>query len=509
MLKSALTVGVGTTVSRVLGLVRDVLIAQAFGATSGADAFLVAFRIPNFLRRLFAEGAFSQAFVPVLSEYRATQGEAATKELVGATTGALACVLLVVTAMCVVFASVLVWVFAPGFAADAEKSALTTSMLRLTFPYLFLISLTALAGAVLNTFGRFAIPAVTPVFLNISLIGAALLLAPELEQPVMALAWGVLLGGVAQLMFQLPFLLRIGMLARPTLKRSHEGVTRIAKLMLPALFGVSVSQINLLVDTIIASFLTAGSVAWLYFSDRLVEFPLGVFGVALATVVLPALSSRHVEQAPVAFSNTLDWALRLTMVIGLPSSLGLALLGGPMLSTVFEYGAFDAHSVAMARRSLLAYSSGLVAFMAIKILASGFFSRQDIRTPVRVAAVAMVSNIGFSLCLVLFLDHAGLALATSMSAWLNALLLWRGLRKADVYHPGAGWLGLSVRVLAALTVMSLAIWLVRGESVVWGELDAWERVFRLLNLIGAGAGGYLATLFALGLRPSAFIRPRG
>jgi putative peptidoglycan lipid II flippase len=325
----------------------------------------------------------------------------------------------------------------------------------------------------------------------------------------MALAWGVLLGGVAQLVFQLPFLLRIGMLARPTLKRSHEGVTRIAKLMLPALFGVSVSQINLLVDTVIASFLTVGSVAWLYFSDRLVEFPLGVFGVALATVVLPALSSRYVEQAPVAFSNTLDWALRLTMVIGLPASLGLALLGGPMLSTVFEYGAFDAHSVAMARRSLMAYSSGLVAFMAIKILASGFFSRQDIRTPVRVAAVAMVSNVGFSLCLVLFLDHAGLALATSMSAWLNALLLWRGLRKAGVYHPGAGWLGLSVRVLTALTVMSLAIWLVRGEPVVWGELDAWERVFRLLSLIGAGAGGYLVTLFALGLRPSAFMRPRG
>ena len=507
MLRSTLVVGAGTTLSRLLGLVRDVVIAHGFGAGAGADAFFVAFRIPNFLRRLFAEGAFSQAFVPVLTEFKTERGEAETRELVGATAGALGCVLVCVTVLGVVAANALVWAFAPGFASDEARGPLTGEMLRITFPYLLFISLTALAAGVLNTYGRFAIPAVTPVLLNVALIVAALLIAPRLDQPVLGLAWGVLAGGVAQLLLQLPFLAALGMLTWPKLLRAHEGVRRIVRLMIPALFGVSVSQINLLVDTIIASFLVTGSVSWLYYYDRLVEFPLGVFGIALATVILPGLSGQYVEGRRAEFSATLDWALRLVVLIGLPAFLGLALLAEPMLTTVFQYGAFDAYGVEMAARSLVAYSFGLLGFIGVKVLAPGYFARQDTKAPVRIAAVAMVANIGLNLALVGPLAHAGLALATSLAAFLNAGLLLRGLLRDGVYAPTAGWGTFVLRIAIALSAMAAVLLYTRGDISGWGEADAFGRAARLLGTVVLGGGVYAAALLILGIRLRSFARP--
>lgn len=493
--------------SRVAGFVRDVVIAQAFGAGVGADAFFVAFRIPNFLRRLFAEGAFAQAFVPVLSEYRAQREIADVRDLAAHVSGALIGALALVAVVGVLAAPVLIAVFAPGFLADPEKYALAVEMVRITFPYVFFISLVAFAGGILNTWGRFAIPAVTPVLLNLSLIGAALWLAPVLEIPVVALAWGVLVAGVVQLAFQFPFLAALGMLVRPRLRRAHEGVARVFALILPAVFGVSVSQINLLVDTIIASFLVTGSVSWLYFSDRMVEFPLGVFGIALATVILPHLSRQHASTAPESFSDTLDWALRLVVLLAAPAAVGLGLLAAPILTTLFQYGAFSAHDVEMAARSLLAFASGLLAFIAVKVLATGYFSRQDTRTPVRVGVVAMLSNIGLNLALVVPFAHAGLALATTLAAFINAGLLLRGLVVRGVYRPRPGWGGFIARVAAGNLVMAVVLWMMRGEPAGWFEAEAAVRAARLGALVATGMVLYAAVMLALGIRPRTLEAP--
>ncbi|MCY4349194.1 MAG: murein biosynthesis integral membrane protein MurJ [Thiotrichales bacterium] len=507
LLRSTGVVGASTMASRVVGFVRDVVIAQAFGAGAGADAFFVAFRIPNFLRRLFAEGAFAQAFVPVLSEYREQREIADVRDLAAHVSGALIGALTLVTVVGVLAAPVLIAVFAPGFLADPEKYALAVEMVRITFPYVFFISLVAFAGGILNTWGRFAVPAVTPVLLNLSLIGAALWLAPVLEIPAVALAWGVLVAGVVQLAFQFPFLAALGMLVRPRLRRAHEGVARVIALILPALFGVSVSQINLLVDTIIASFLVTGSVSWLYFSDRMVEFPLGVFGIALATVILPHLSRQHASAAPESFSDTLDWALRLVVLLATPAAVGLGLLAAPILTTLFQYGAFSAHDVEMAARSLLAFASGLLAFIAVKVLATGYFSRQDTRTPVRVGVVAMLSNIGLNLALVVPFAHAGLALATTLAAFINAGLLLRGLVARGVYRPRPGWGGFIARVAAGNLVMAAILWVMRGEPAVWLGAEAVVRAARLGALVATGMVLYAAVMLALGIRPRTLQAP--
>ncbi|MCF7981873.1 MAG: murein biosynthesis integral membrane protein MurJ, partial [Pseudomonadales bacterium] len=407
-LKSTGVVGSYTMLSRILGLLRDVVIANFIGASASADAFFVAFKIPNFLRRLFAEGAFAQAFVPVLSEYKTQRDHLAVKELVNNVAGTLGLALALLTGVAMVAAPVITLVFAPGFIQYEEKLALTTDLLRITFPYLFFISLTAFSGSILNSYGRFGIPAFTPVLLNISLICAALFLAPNLNEPVMALGWGVLIAGAAQLLFQLPFLAKLHLLPAPKLHRQHEGVKQILTLMLPALFGVSVSQINLLLDTLLASFLKTGSVSWLYYSDRLVELPLGVFGIAIATVILPSLSRLHASQSTEKFSQTLDWALRSVCVIGVPAALALFILAEPLIITLFQYGAMTERDVAMAAMSLRAYSFGLFAFMLIKVLAPGYFSRQDTKTPVRIAVWAMLTNMILNLILVWPLQHAGL-----------------------------------------------------------------------------------------------------
>jgi len=436
-LKSTFVVSAFTMLSRVLGLARDIVIARFFGASAsvGADAFFVAFKIPNFLRRLFAEGAFAQAFVPVLSEYQIKGSKAEVKSLVDHVAGTLGVSLLLLSVLAMFAAPLLSMVFAPGFLQFEDKLALTSDMLRITFPYLFFISLTAFAGSILNSSNRFGVPAFTPVLLNLSLIGATFYLAPKLQQPVMALAWGVLIAGIAQLFFQLPFLKQIDLLPKPKLDWQHSGVRKIIKLMVPALFGVSVSQINLLLDTILASFLQTGSVSWLYFSDRLVELPLGVFGIAIATVLLPSLSRKHAETSGEGYQQTMDWALRSVFVIGMPAALALFAMAEPMLATLFQYGEMTGHDVEMAARSLRAYSLGLMAFMLIKVLAPGYYSRQDTKTPVKIGIWAMAINMVLNLSLIWSLQHAGLALATSLAAFVNAGLLFMGLYRQGVYRP--------------------------------------------------------------------------
>ena len=507
LLRSVFSTGAGTLVSRVLGLVRDVVIASVFGAGASADTFFVAFRIPNFFRRLFGEGAFSHAFVPVLSEYRVSKSEEEVRDLVGHVAGTLGAVLLAVTAAGIVAAPVLVYVFASGFAADPGQAALTGSLLRLTFPYLLFISLTAFAGGILNTWGRFGIPAITPSLLNVALIAAAIGLAPRFEEPVTALAWGVLAGGVAQLAFQLPFLWRIRMLVRPRLGRAHEGVRRIVGLIIPAVLGVSVAQVNLLVDTQFASYLVTGSISWLYYSDRLVEFPLGVFGIALATVALPSLAARHAQDDASGYQSTLDWALRLVLVISVPAALGLGLLGVPMIATVFQYGEFGSHAVRMSALSLSAYASGLVAFVAVKVLAAGFHSRQEMRIPVRIAVVAMVANVVLNVLLVGPLAHAGLALASSLAAWLNAALLLRSLRRGGIYRPEPGWTRFLAQVGVAAVALTLVLTWLHGPDGDWLAEGGIRRVAMLAGLVAAGAFTWFAALAASGVRPRDFLRP--
>ena len=515
LFRSTATVSGFTFLSRILGFVRDVVIARLFGAGAGTDAFFVAFKIPNFLRRLFAEGAFSQAFVPVLSEYKTLRSQAEVRLLIGAVSGTLGLILSLVTLLAVVGSPALVALFAPGFIGDEERFGLTAEMLRLTFPYLLFISLTALCGGVLNSYGRFAVPAVTPVWLNLSLLGAALLLAPMFDEPVIALAWGVLIAGILQLAFQLPFLARMGLLSWPRWGWQDSGVKRILTLMLPAIFGSSVAQINLLFDTIIASFLITGSVSWLYYSDRLVEFPLGVFGIALATVILPSLSQRHAEANPQAFSRTLDWALRWVLLIGVPASIGLIALAGPMLATLFQYGEFTSNDVHMASLSLMAYSLGLLGFMLVKVLAPGFFARQDTRTPVRLGIYAMLANMLMNLLFVIPMvllgisgPHAGLALATALAAFTNAGLLFIRLRRDGVYQAEPGWTRFALQLgIASITMLIMLLWLSPPleQWLAWG---ASQRASTLALLIGTGAAVYGACLLVVGVKPRMLLGKR-
>ena len=501
LLRSTGVVSLFTMLSRVLGLTRDVVVANVFGAGGGADAFFVAFKIPNFFRRLFAEGAFNQAFVPVLSEYRTQRELLEVRLLISYTMGSLGGVLMVISLVCVVFAPAVTFLFAPGFHEMPEKFGLASDMLRLTFPYLLLISLTAMLGSVLNSYGKFAVPAFTPVLLNICLILAALFAAPLMDPPIIALAWGVLAAGVVQLVFQFPFVKQINLLSVPRWGWSDPGVKRILKLMLPAIFGVSVAQINLLLDTVLASFLVDGSVSWLYYSDRLMELPLGVFGIAIATVILPSLSRKHSSQSQQAFSQTLDWAVRMVLLIGLPAALALVVLSAPLLVTLFQYGAFSPEDVERASLSLQAYGGGLLGFMLVKVLAPGYFARQDTKTPVKVGIKAMVANMVFNLVLILPLAHVGLALATSLSALLNAFLLWLGLRRQGVYQAQPGWWLFACRLAAASAVMVAVIFLLNKELAQWLAWDWRWRSGYLAMMVVAGMTAYFGSLLLLGLRP--------
>ncbi len=502
-------VGGNTLISRVLGFVRDLVVARVFGADAATDAFFVAFRIPNLMRRLFAEGAFALAFVPVLSEYRTRRGPQELRGFVDDVAGTLGLVLIAVTAVGVLAAPLLVLAFAPGFADNPGQQVLATDMLRLTFPYLLFISLTALAGGILNTFGHFGVPAFTPVLLNLALIAAALWLAPLLERPIVALAWGVLIAGIAQLAFQVPFLVRLGLLPRPRVNWKDPGVRRILGLMGPAVLGVSVGQINMLLSTLLASFLAAGSISWLYYADRLMEFPLGILGAAVGTVILPKLSREHSGETPAAFSATLDWALRWVLVLGLPASLGLLLLAGPLFATLFHSETFTARDVDMAALALMAYGPGVFGFLAVKVLAPGYYARQQARAPVRMAIAALALNMVLSLALMGPLGHAGLALATTLAALFNAALLLRGLMGEGIYRPEPGWARLLIQAAGAGLVMGLVLYLGSPGTAAWLPLGTWARALQLLGWIGVGGLAYGLTLLALGLRPRHLLGPGG
>ena len=503
LLRSLSTVGAHTLLSRILGFVRDLVLAQVFGANAQTDAFFVAFKIPNFLRRLFAEGAFATAFVPVLTEYRSKREYRELKDFVDHVAGSLGLVTLAVSLIGVVAAPLVVSLFALGWVIDGDpgKLDLAAQMLRLTFPYLFFISLTAFAGGIMNAHDRFAVPAFTPVLLNLCLIGAALWLAPQMEPGVVALALGVLIAGIAQFTFQLPFLAKLKLLPRPRPGFHDPGVRRILKLMVPAMFAVSVTQINLLLDTVLASFLVSGSISWLYYSDRLMEFPVGILGVALSTVILPRLSRRQAEAAPETFSRELDWGLRTAFVFGVPAAVGLIMLAGPMMATLFQSEAFDAHDVAMAQRSLMAYGLGLQAFVLIKVLAPGFYARQDTRTPVRIGMIAMAANMLLNLLFIYPLQHAGLALATSLAAYLNAFLLLRGLRREGAYRPVSGWRRLTLQVGLAALALAVMIMSVSPDLAEWVGAGRGQRVLWLIGLVVGGVVSYLGVLWLSGVRP--------
>lgn len=510
LLRSGLVVGVMTMLSRVLGLVRDVVFARFLGADSGADAFFVAFKIPNFLRRLFAEGAFAQAFVPVLSELRQKNAGNALKLFVDHVAGCLGVSLLAVTALCVIAAPLLAIVFAPGFYWDnPAKSALTGDLIRITFPYLFCISLTGFLGAILNSFDRFAVPAVTPVLLNAVLIITAVFIAPRMNEPAMALAFGVLVAGVLQFSFQLPFVAQLGLLPKPKPVWRDPHVKKVLLLMGPAIFGVSVSQINLLLDTVLASFLPTGSVSWLYYSDRLTELPLGVFGVGIATVILPALSRQHAASSE-QFSATLNWALRCILVIALPAMVALILLAKPILFTLFQYGQMSVRDVNMASVSLVAYSLGLAAFMLIKVLASGYFARQDTKTPVKIGIIAMVSNMFLNLVFVIplhfywQLGHAGLALATVASAFLNAGLLYRGLHNTGALILSQQWRYFIIALLVASAAMGLSLWFALQQLPSFVVLTWQARLLNTSWLCCLGLAVYFLVLVLMGIRPRHF-----
>nr|WP_232313527.1 murein biosynthesis integral membrane protein MurJ [Enterovibrio coralii] len=497
-----------TMVSRVMGLVRDVVIANLMGAGAAADVFFFANKIPNFLRRLFAEGAFSQAFVPVLAEYQASDDKSKTRELIAYVSGTLGVLVTIVTLVGVIASPVITALFGMGWFVDwlndgpsAHKFELASLILKVTFPYLWFITFVALSGSILNTLGRFAVSSFTPVFLNIAMITAAIFIAPHMEQPEIGLGIGVFLGGLVQFAFQLPFLYREGMLVRPKWGWSHPGVTKIRTLMIPALFGVSVSQINLLLDTFIASFLATGSISWLYYSDRLLEFPLGLFGIAIATVILPALSKKHVEQSSGQFASTMDWGVRMVLLLGAPAMIGMIVLAKPMLMVLFMRGEFGASDVDAASLSLIAYSSGLLNFMLIKVLAPGYYARQDTKTPVRYGIVAMVSNMVFNLIFAYFYGYVGLAMATALSAFVNAALLYRGLHKQGVYRISKETALFALRLLVGVVVMGSLVWWLMPSNAQWLMMSLWERTYNLSGLIVAGAGAYLASLMILGLRP--------
>ncbi len=507
LLKSGMIVSAMTLISRVLGLVRDVVVANLMGAGASADVFFFANKIPNFLRRLFAEGAFSQAFVPVLTESHAQGDMDKTRELIARAAGTLGVIVSIVTILGVLGSGVVTALFGFGWFLDwmhggpaAEKFELASVMLKITFPYLWFITFVALSGAILNTLGKFAVSSFTPVFLNVMIILAAWFISPQMSQPEIGLAIGVLLGGLVQFLFQIPFLIKAGVMVKPKWGWRDPGVVKIRTLMIPALFGVSVSQINLLFDTFIASFLQTGSISWLYYSDRLLEFPLGLFGIAIATVILPALSRKHVDAHSEGFAHTMDWGVRMVTLLGIPAMLGLMVLAKPMLMVLFMRGEFSPQDVHQASLSLLAYASGLLNFMLIKVLAPGYYSRQDTKTPVKYGIIAMVTNMVFNAIFAYFYGYVGLAIATALSAFVNMALLYRGLHIAGVYQITKRTVFFIVRLVIAGAAMVAAILWQLEDMSVWLDWSFAHRSGVLGMLIGLGAVVYLAVVFLLGVR---------
>jgi len=508
LLKALATVSSLTLVSRILAFVRDILIARIFGSGMATDAFFVAFKLPNLLRRMFAEGAFSQAFVPIFGEYKNRKGHDETKLLVDHVTTMLAIILFVVTFVGIIAAPILVYISAPGFVKDPDKFALTVQLLRITSPYIFFISLVAVAAGILNSYNKFWVPAFAPVLLNICFIGAALWLAPYCDPPIMALGWAVFIAGFVQLAFQVPFLKKIGMLPTIRFSLKDEGMWRVIKQMGPAVFGVSIAQISLIINTIFASFLAVGSVSWLYWADRLMEFPSGLLGVALGTILLPSLSKHHADNSPEEYSRLLDWGLRLVFMLTLPAALALGMIAVPLVATFFQHGAFVANDVLMTRNALVGYSVGLVGIILVKILAPGFYARQDIRTPVKIGIVTLFTTQAMNALFVfgMQLHHAGLALSISLAACLNSSILFYYLRKRGIYRPEPGWLKFFAKLGAALLALGLSLWFGMGGEQYWLTTHGWTRIIRLTWLVVMGVGVYFAVLWLLGFRVKDFAK---
>ena len=513
LLKAAISVSAMTFLSRVTGLIREIIGFNLFGAGAAMDAFQVAWRIPNLLRRLFAEGAFSQAFVPVFAEYKSKRGEIETKLLADHVASLLGLILFLITLIGVIAAPLLVYATASGFADSPEKFALTTQLVRITFPYIFFISLVALAAGILNSFSTFKTPAFTPVLLNLSVIGCALFLAPHVNPPILAMAWGTLLGGVVQLGFQIPALRKVNMLPRLSFAawqfRKDEGVVRVLKLMAPAVLGVSVAQISLLLNTQIASFLPTGSVSWLNAADRLMEFPSALLGVAIGAVLLPSLVKQHAKDNTTEYSLLLDWGLRTTLILTLPAAVGLAMLATPLIATLFHHGEFDVHDVLMTREALVAYSVGLTGIILVKILAPGFYARQNIKTPVKIAIFTLTITQLMNIAFVPIFKHAGLALSIGLGACVNAGLLYFFMRKQGVFVPQPEWLAFLLKIAVALYVMGGMLFWIAGTDSQWLSSSTLSNCWRLTWVVLAGAVAYFASLWVMGFRLSQFSRRAG
>ena len=504
--RSTFIVSAMTMLSRVLGLVRDVVLLNVFGAGKDFDTFVVAFRIPNFFRRLFAEGAFSQAFIPVLTEYKSTKTHAEVQILISRVFGCLATFMTTLTFIAMIAAPAILYVYAPGFHSDPEKFALATDMFRLTIPYLLFMSLTAFASSILNSYGSFSTPAFAPVLLNVTMIAAAWWLTPYMAEPIMALGWAVVVAGILQLAIQIPELWRKKLLIPPKVDFKHEGVDRIMKLMLPALFGVSVTQINLLLNTIWASFMQDGSVSWLYSAERMTELPLGLIGVAIGTVILPSLSARHAEQDQTKFRGMIDWAARVIMLVGIPASIALFMLSTPIIQALFQRGQFTVEDTQMTALALQCMSAGVISFMLIKVFAPGFYAQQDTKTPVRVGLMAVAANailnvifIGFFKLIDWQAEHMALALASSGSAMVNAGMLYFYLHKRNIFRFAGHWKKLSLQFAIANAVMIAVLW----YGLTWynGEVSQWIRIYEVLGLCVLGVLAYGLGLLATGFRP--------
>lgn len=506
LLKSLAAISSITMMSRVLGFIRDAIIARVFGAGMYTDAFFIAFKLPNLLRRIFAEGAFSQAFVPILAEYKSQKGDAATRTFIAYISGLLTLVLAVITLIGILAAPYIIWISAPGFASDQDKFALTTALLRVTFPYILLISLASLTGAILNTWNRFSVPTFAPTLLNISMIGFALFATPYFDPPVMALAWAVIVGGILQLVYQLPSLKKIGMLVLPRLNLRDSGVWRVMKLMGPAIFGVSVAQISLIINTIFASFLVSGSVSWMYYADRLMELPSGVLGVALGTILLPSLARSFSKGDTKEYSLLMDWGLRLCFMLALPCAVALGVLSKPLITALFQYGEFTAYDSVKTQSALIAYSIGLMGLIVIKVLAPGFYSRQNIKTPVKIALFTLMLTQLMNAVFIGPLQHAGLALSIGLAACVNAALLFWQLRKQQIFQPQAGWLIFLVKIVISVSLMATVLIVTLNYMPDWEQGNMAMRICRLLLVVVIGVVAYFTSLAALGFRPQDFAK---
>ncbi|MFS1562995.1 MAG: murein biosynthesis integral membrane protein MurJ [Candidatus Arsenophonus phytopathogenicus] len=500
LLKSLAAIISMTMFSRILGFIRDAIIARFFGAGAATDAFFVAFRLPNLLRRIFAEGAFSQAFVPILAEYKNQQGDEATRTFIAYVSGLLTLILAIVTLAGILAAPWVIYITAPGFTDTPDKFDLTVRLLRITFPYILLISLVSLAGAILNTWNRFSVPAFAPTLLNISMIMSVLLLAPYCEPTIIALGWGVFAGGILQLLYQLPYLQKIGMLVLPRISFRNSGVWRVLKLMGPAIIGVSVSQISLIINTIFSSFLQSGSVSWMHYADRLMELPTGVLGVALGTILLPSLAKSFSTGDHKEYQRLMDWGLRLCFLLALPCAIALAILAEPLTVSLFQYGNFTAYDAVMTQRALIAYCVGLMGLIVVKVLAPGFYSRQDIKTPVKIAIIALILTQLMNLAFIGSLKHAGLALSIGLAACFNALMLYWQLRRQAIFSPLSGWGKFLLKLIAALIVMVAVLLLLLNFMPPWEQGNMLMRITRLLLVVFAGAMSYFAALFIFGFR---------